>query len=384
MKTSIVTLLTLVAVLLVASDSFAQKKGGGGKGGGGSDDGAATFYDLVRLPGWDGTRSKAAAVSEPSVDGSIYVVGDWITNSGQNRPCLWRINAAGAVAETIDLSPSLDYAADVNCLGMVPGHIQHGDWDIDARVAFADGSFIELEQDCIAVALTDPDENNIVRVVGNRFVDVGDHYLHSSARQWNIDVSGTPPQLDETIDLVDLAPENFSVVDCNNFGEIVGSSHKLEPDPSWHAIVASWNASGGIEFEFLPDFWPEAIDDAANIVGYIQVSNPGPQEGIVVAPDGTVTNLTLATGKEGTGANDVAIVNGVTQVVGATIYSSLWSGYLWTNGEMFNLNQLTKTGGGHLGPAEGINTSGVICGFGRFSDRGDDVGQGYLLIPKTR
>lgn len=141
----------------------------------------------------------------------------------------------------------------------------------------------------------------------------------------------------------------------NNGGQIVGFSLSL--DYTWHAVM--WEHGGIVDLG--TDWWPSDINDFGQVLG---VSSGGRQA--LIWQNGGIVEITGCLEP----SCHVNSINNLGQVVGTRYLDA--SGYnrqafVWTNGTMTNLENLTD-GDGASSTAGAINDGGQVAGLSRASD----------------
>jgi probable HAF family extracellular repeat protein len=140
----------------------------------------------------------------------------------------------------------------------------------------------------------------------------------------------------------------------------------------------------------IEGYWDFQIDEANDVLGfgYQEVILDGwlsatLSRAVIWPAAGGAIDLGAQTGIASTEGNGIASVNGVMQVVGRAEDDGRSAfAYRYTNGKLQDLNTLAAGDQPwNLAHGEGVNRSGMICGFGKVGGRRTGQWHGFLLIP---
>ena len=360
---------------LVVSPAQAQ----GNKGGGG---GGTAAYTIIDLPGsyhelnGGSSQTGAGRIADAGTDGFVYILGAYRIGTG-DEPCVWTVSPDGTVAVT-DLAGQIDnYQTDINSAGIIAG--ERG---FRPLLLLADGTTVFLADESVSGRLygvNNPDANGVFQVVG---------YLSGTASNfmlWNDDLDGNT--LSESV-LEDAAGLSLLATDVSDSLFLGGS---VQGTPA----VGAFDGNGQLQIGLLS--FPDGIDgsydyqinDACNLLafGYQSADPYGYYARAVIWPAaGGVIDVTAETGVADTEGNGIALVGDSMQVVGRAHNSRGESfAYLFTGGSLMDLVQMSKGDQSwKLQRAEGVNTSGMICGQGRVGSKRNFQVHGYVLTPNIQ
>lgn len=388
MRFSIPRLLASLVVAFVAltigtpSPAFAQKP----KPGGGTTTAAYTIVDL-RSPyhaadgNWSQTYADKISSRDP-VTGLAFVTGEYV-RAGQTKPCLWSVSANQSVVAT-NLAGLIE-PRDVNAAGIVAGIVNDR-----PAILLPNVGVIPLPTTNNGlgqvVALNDPDADGVFEVLGSQQTTPSGNV----ETLWTVASDGT---VLSTRLLVNEQTPNLNLMDVNNSGVMAGVSYRDGVD---EPLLAWLDSQNSLRIQFLPNPAPTTIryfrkmqlDDAGNVVGY--GAEPAPDIGeypraVVWPVDKPVVSLSSLIGGASTSGTGVATVNGTMQVVGNG-FSNATGRYamLYTNGKITDLNRVSKGSlSWTMGMADGVNSSGWICGSGRVKVGKSNEDHGFVLLPNS-
>jgi probable HAF family extracellular repeat protein len=369
-KRTLVFSLAVIIAGLLTSPALAQGKGGGKPGGGGGGGGGSSaVYTVIDLPGPANVQSAALQIADVAGSGPAHVLGGY--GSTFNQPCVWTVGIDGSVAVT-GLVGQIDVAHDINSAGIIAGQR-------DGRpvLLLADGTAVFLADASVfgaVMGMNNPDADGVFQAVG--YADIGRPVI------WDVDVNGNV--LAETL-LEDAGGQRLMALDISD-SLLLGGSVPGSP------AVGAFDGDGQLQIGLLSfpagvdGSYGYQIDDAGNLLafGYQSASGGGYYPRAVIWPTGGgVIDLTAQTGVVNTEGNGIALVDGAVQVVGRAHNSRGQAfAYLFTGGSLVDLGPLSQgSRAWTLQRAEGVNTSGMICGQGRIGSKKNFQTHGYVLIP---
>jgi probable HAF family extracellular repeat protein len=372
-KRTLLFSLAVVVAGLFTSPAHAQGKGGGkpGGGGGGGGGGSSAAYTILDLPGPANAQSAALQIADVAGTGSAQILGGY--GSAFNLPCVWTVDPDGSVAVT-DLVGQFDVANDVNSAGIIAGQR-------DGRpvLLLADGTAVFPADASVfgaVLGMNNPDANGVFQAVG--YADIGTPVL------WDVDVNGNV--LAQTL-LEDAGGQRLMALDISD-SLLLGGSVPETP------AVGAFDGEGQLQIGLLSfpasidGSYGYQIDDVGNLLafGYQSASGGGYYPRAVIWPaGGGVIDLTAETGVANTEGNGIALVEGAMQVVGRAHNSRGEAiAYLFAGGSLVDLGPLSQgSQSWTLQRAEGVNTSGMICGQGRVGSKRNFQIHGFVLIPNA-
>lgn len=361
-----VSLVVLIAITVVHAKKRDNPSGGSGD--------SAASYTLADLGGAnDGglIQSEAFDLNNPNSKGRMQIAGFSFVD-GDEHAALWDVESGGSVRALTDISPpaTVDTVSrQVNDYGqaVVGDFVWIPEKGLTILPGFEGG---------IGFAGVMNDVGDIVGWA----VDAGGN---GSAAIWHLDQEGN---IDGPYGF-DLGSEAFFVRDLNNMGVMAGGVHTANGDRAAIAMVDDFGVLQVFELGLLTagDTASEAtaINNLCEVVG--ESHSPASGGSVPVAflwkPGGEMIGL----GDLGGGKSRAFDINDSTQIVGEA-YSSSGSqhqrAFLWQDGVMRDLNQITDMGGGrkHLQRASAINNVGYIVGLLQL---GKPVSEShaFLLIP---
>jgi hypothetical protein len=373
------------AVALEPSQVFAQKPKGGDY----------TTIDLlspyhVADGNWSGTR--ATRVSNRSAASSdVYVVGQFDDDdSSASFPGLWTVTLAGSVS-VLDLSSTMLDVRDVNSDGIAAGST------VGERpaVRFADGRVIVLPtpSDLPGLVWAISELKLPANASERHFMAVGNHQTDGvngeESSLWIISETGS---VQPRLPLIDTSGLKFFAYDVNSSGVMSGTLFidGIGNVPATAIMVGSQLAITylGIPNPQIDGFFDVYINELGDVTGRgweWADSTIGQLGRAIVWPStGGSTQLTSLNSGNSVWSSDIAAVSGKLQVVGDAFLSPAkgWYAFLYTDGKLSNLNSLNGTAGWTLRRAEGVNSSGDICGLGFVTVRRSNQTHGFLMRKK--
>ncbi|MCH8879493.1 MAG: hypothetical protein IID34_06370 [Planctomycetes bacterium] len=257
-------------------------------------------------------------------------------------------------------------ASDISDSGQIIGMAFPEEWDPFRAFFWQDGAMIELPA---------PDGLSVARGV-NAAGDAVGFAADGQAALWQ---NGQYFNLAELSGLAEVAFSGAS--DINNTGQIAGDfrakQSTIDQAVRWSFVDGQWSVTT-LDLLDLPDTEASAINDAGLIVGQGKVDEEDP-----VWPEASVWHAALwdaqgnATdlGTLGGARSRAADINNHNQVVGRAETGETFMycteevlpvsrGFMWQNGELFDLGSL----GGSVGAASAINDNGQIVGLSLIGD----------------
>ena len=361
----------MAAFLLLCGSGDAKKPDTTGRG---------AAYTIISLPSPDGATSHHGVVESISDLGpadEIHVVGYHYHASDGDRAYCWSVGTAGDVAIE-DLSLWFwHHDLDVNSAGVICGGTNTDYGDRSPAVLLPDGTFIELPGPYTAVRLSNPDEHDIFQVVGRHVM-------------WDIAADGT---ILGSTSLTDANGTQLNAFDVNDNGEIAGVV-RVSNGPSMEEFPAVGRfVDGELQISLLVNPSPEVIigfadmriDNSGNLLGFgVEPGTIGFYPRAVVWPDsgGSIDLVTEFSALSTAHGNGIATVDSVMQVVGRAHANSGGFPYIYTQGELTDLNRLSE--GDEPWDIEAvydINHAGIICGYGKVGRRRNYRAEACLLVP---
>jgi probable HAF family extracellular repeat protein len=362
----------LLLVFLQSPMLFAQGKP---KGGGGT----RSAYTTIDLPGpyhaANGGSSQTAALQIADVAGMgpVYVLGGY--GSSFNQPCVWTVSSNGSTVAT-DLAGQINVANDINSGGIIAGQL--GNRPV---LLLTNGTPVFLGDASVSGSvrgLNNPDANGVFQAVG---------YVSTPALTgmiWDVAVDGS------ILSEIELEDTNGSMLLADDVSDSLLLGGHVRSTPA----VGAFDFDGQLQIDWLPippgidGVWDKQVDDGGNVLGfgYQWGENFGYYARAAIWPsDGGAINLTALTGVADTEGNGIALVNGTMHVVGRAhnIRGDAFA-YLYSNGSLSDLGPLSQGDQSWtLQRAEGVNSSGMICGQGRVGTKRNVQIHGFLLRPNT-
>ena len=350
--------------------------------------GGVASYTILDLPGlfhaeaggWSYTY--AEKISDPASDDTVYVLG-WDRSADPSVPCLWTIDANRSITAE-DITPWIDTINDVNSARIVCGMV-----DERPALLLADNSVVLLAavgETGRVMGINNPNQLGVFQAVGY----VQDLQGEYHGRLWDLTLDGT---LLETTTLTAPAGESFYARDINDSVEMAGVV-AVEGGNGLPATGA-FDSNGVLQITLLTNPGPTEIagfqglqiDADGNSLGfgYQLVSYYSYSRAVIWPIGGDAIDISGETNIATTEGNGIASVNGVMQVVGRAEDGGRGAfAYLYKSGQLQDLNPLSK---GEqrwtLAHGEGVNSTGMICGFGLVGGRRDSQKHGFLLIPQA-
>jgi probable HAF family extracellular repeat protein len=369
LKMSTIALIGCVAVTLAFMSLAEAKKPvkpPGGGGGGGGDSAPYRLVDLGGFVGGDHVQAEALDVNNPDDAGVMQVVGYSFRPIPGLRvadAAVWDVTDDGQILELTNIAPGpLENTGGrrVNELGYVL---------VADLLWVPNAGYVTLTGlgggDGIPELMDD-----LGGVYGVAF-DV-DGIEHAVA--WQVSPDG---HVSAAVDL-----DVFFWNDVNNNGVFAGWVV-----PAREAAIAWFDEQGSLQIEILGKLHPDGyayalcINDNGMVAGETD-DRLGLHEGFVWTLE---TGMVSIGSLDGRGC-DVRDINNQGQIVGWSWSNGRFGqvAFLWQNGEMFDLNEITDGGGGKnwIQIASGINDVGHIVGLLHIT-KPTSRNHGTLLVPNV-
>lgn len=334
----------------------------------GDGGGSAALYTLTDLGGLTGgsfVQSRASGANNPDAAGMVQVVGFSLAPNRAEHAVVWDVTAEGQVLDLTDIAPpgyvdSRARAVNDDGIILVGGYVSVPGKGLLTLPGFGVGSGLPVGL------------NDVGDIVGSApHSDGTDH-----GALWHVDVQGN---ISGPTDLGDFIPQ-----DINDSGVMAGSQ-----------AIARFNGS---TLEVTPlgllapnHVWIEvfAINNFDEVVGH----SAEPAIGSDGVPGVRFHAFLwrriggmIPLGDLGGATSSAYDINDAGQVVGESLTSTGGqAGFLWQNGAMVNLNNITDVGRGGktLQIAYGINKTGHIVGSLQLGKPISEL-HGFLVVPKAK
>ncbi len=332
------------------------------------------LVDLGALPGGNLYQAEALDVNDPDGAGAMQVVGyshrpvpDPSPGAQIADAVIWDVTDDGQILELTNIAPGIPANTGgwrVNDLGYIL--VTDLLWVPDVGYVTLPGlgggnGSAELMDDIGGVFGTALDADGIEHAVA-----------------WQVSPNG---QVSAPVDLGDL--DGFFWNDVNNNGVFAGWVK-----PAYEAAIAWFDEQGAIQVQSLgklhSDGGAEAtcLNDNGMIAGEA-ASYDGITEGFVWTAESGMVSI----GSLNERGCDVRDVNNQGQVVGWSWSNGRFGqvAFLWQNGQMFDLNEITEGGGGKnwIQIASGINDAGHIAALLHVT-KPTSQSHGALLVPNVK
>jgi probable HAF family extracellular repeat protein len=163
----------------------------------------------------------------------------------------------------------------------------------------------------------------------------------------------------------------------NNSGEVVGDSNSSDAEHAFLYADGTMQSIGTLPGD--TNSYAYGINNPGQVIGTSFAANPDLTSAFIYdSSTGQMTALGYLPGSTSTGDQRPEGINDSGEVVGYDLLSSGGGAFLYSDGSMYNLNDLLINGSGNgwdLQYATGINDSGDIVGYGTF----DGVSEGFIL-----
>lgn len=320
---------------------------------------AQTSYTIADL----GTLSSNGYSVARSVNANGEVTGA-AGNNNSNVSAIF-LYSDGAMTSLGTLGGNSGIGNGINASAEVAGYSQNSSGTYRAFIA-SGGKLTDIGDlgggSAVAYAI-----NDVGQVVGSAVTSEGANhpFLYSNGTMIDLGTLGSPVGTDWW----------NSAQGINNSGTVTGTSY----DAQGNFFGFVWHNGKMIEMGTLGGSWSQAyaINNKNQVTGLAYTKSGSAHAFIANCPTCKLKDLGTIAGSTSTtwgfGINDSGVV------VGQSTFKATYHAFVYSNGEMKDLNKLIPAGSGWvLIEAESINVSGQIAGMGMHNGQA----HAYLLTPQ--
>jgi len=336
---------TLVMAWLNLTSDHAEGKGKPGGDGGGGSSKPYRLVDLGGFVGGDFVQAEALDVNNPDGAGVMQVAGYSLVPPGLGvaDAAIWDVSADGQILDLTDIAPATSGNTGgrrVNDLGYV---------------LVADLLWVPAAGYVTLPGLgSGPGIPRLMDDLGSVFGGALDANGIEHAVAWDVRPNG---QVSEPVDLDDM--DGFIWNDVNNNGVFAGYV------PGDGAAIAWFDEQGALQVQILGKLHPDGGASAVCINDNRMVAGNATYDGLTEGFVWTAETGMVSLGSFNGLGSDVRDINNQGQIVGWSRSDGRFGqvAFLWQNGQMFDLNNITDGGGGQnwIQIANGINDAGHIA-----------------------